>query len=285
MDVGWHGRFVQRPSAELNGSEGVRSEPTLRLRLDDLWGSAEGVGIGGSHAQGNRITVAGVGENSQSVRGSGWDRGVTEPGDAAGRPDSGTGDASAPVTGVVRGDWYAVDVYGRAATGSGKGAAAGGSDDGSRGRFDGAASDIVGTPDPMGGDQAREPSASGLAASGDRGVELRQRSAGSGDGGVVDVTPAPEPAVVPAPGNQGNVVALILAQPWPADEAIAVARCESGLNPRAYNAGNYGLFQISYVHAGRVGGALASLFDAATNIAVAYRIWFEQGWAPWACRP
>lgn len=81
------------------------------------------------------------------------------------------------------------------------------------------------------------------------------------------------------------MAALICSVPWPCQQALNVARCESGLQSGAYNAGNYGLFQISYVHARRVGGNLAALFDPAVNIAVAYDIYAEQGWRPWACRP
>lgn len=64
-----------------------------------------------------------------------------------------------------------------------------------------------------------------------------------------------------------------------------MAMCESSLNPAAYNAGNYGLYQINAVHAARVGGDLASLFDPAVNVRVAYEIWAEQSWIPWACKP
>ncbi len=81
------------------------------------------------------------------------------------------------------------------------------------------------------------------------------------------------------------MAALICAYPWPCQQALAVARCESGLQANAYNAGNYGLFQVNAVHARRVGGNLAALFEPAVNIAVAYAIWADQGWGPWACRP
>ncbi len=89
------------------------------------------------------------------------------------------------------------------------------------------------------------------------------------------------------------MAALICAYPWPCQEALGVvygnARCpngESGGNPRAYFEGNYGLFQINGTsHARRVGGNLAALWDAATNIAVAYAIYADQGWGPWACKP
>ena len=61
--------------------------------------------------------------------------------------------------------------------------------------------------------------------------------------------------------------------------------CESSGHAGAYNAGNYGLFQINAVHSARVGGDLVSLFLPEVNASVAYAIWLDQGWAPWACRP
>jgi hypothetical protein len=78
---------------------------------------------------------------------------------------------------------------------------------------------------------------------------------------------------------------LIGAYPWPVDEALRVVACESSGDPSAYYAGNYGLFQINAVHWRRVSGDLEALFDPLVNTRVAYEIWADQGWAPWACRP
>lgn len=90
----------------------------------------------------------------------------------------------------------------------------------------------------------------------------------------------------PAPPTVSGIEALICARfTTNCAAAVRVARCESTLNPRAYNAGNYGLFQINAVHARRVSGDLTSLYDAATNVRVAHAIWSEQGWRPWACQP
>ena len=71
--------------------------------------------------------------------------------------------------------------------------------------------------------------------------------------------------------------------------AIAVARCESGLNPGAISrgGGNWGLFQINKVHRGRVeamGYRWEDVLDARVNSLVAYSIFQEQGWGPWGCR-
>jgi len=79
------------------------------------------------------------------------------------------------------------------------------------------------------------------------------------------VPPTPRPAPPPPPPAAGaaDVLAIIGAYPWPFDEAVAVARCESGLNPNARNpSGATGLFQI-------IGGNPA-MFDPAANAAAAY---------------
>lgn len=78
---------------------------------------------------------------------------------------------------------------------------------------------------------------------------------------------------------------LVSGYSWPVEEALAVMDCESRGQPSATGGANYGLFQINAVHAGRVAGDLQALYDPATNIRVAYEIWSDQGWAPWACKP
>jgi soluble lytic murein transglycosylase-like protein len=83
-----------------------------------------------------------------------------------------------------------------------------------------------------------------------------------------------------------DVRELIAKYDWPVAEALAVAWCESRFDPAAYNAGNYGAFQINRVHAARVGGNLDALFDAATNVRIAHDIYKDAGgWGPWACKP
>ncbi len=78
---------------------------------------------------------------------------------------------------------------------------------------------------------------------------------------------------------------LICSYSWPCGEAISVWLCESSGNWLAYSGGNFGGYQINQVHAARVGGVPGRLFDPATNVAVAYVLWQEQGWGPWACAP
>ena len=83
----------------------------------------------------------------------------------------------------------------------------------------------------------------------------------------------PEPVIVTPPpasgGYGGDVVAVICALPWPCEQMVAIAACESGLNPSAFNpAGYYGLFQISYEFEG--------WDDPAINALIAY----EQKYLP-----
>lgn len=72
-------------------------------------------------------------------------------------------------------------------------------------------------------------------------------------------------------------------------KAMAVARCESGLNPNAMSpgGGNHGLFQINNVHSGHfqsvTGYPWSSRYDAEANTRFAHWLWSQQGWGPWAC--
>lgn len=75
-----------------------------------------------------------------------------------------------------------------------------------------------------------------------------------------------------------------------APEAVRVARCESGLNPKAYNPGSghaEGLFQILYPSTwSRTSQASHSPFDAMANILAAHEIFVRDGhsWREWTCR-
>ncbi len=74
------------------------------------------------------------------------------------------------------------------------------------------------------------------------------------------------------------------------DNAVEVARCESGFNPNAYNPYGYGgLFQHHEDYwadrAEQSGYAGASIFDAEANTAAAAWLWGVRGWAPWGCAP
>lgn len=108
-------------------------------------------------------------------------------------------------------------------------------------------------------------------------------------------TPTPEPLAQPATVFQApadGIEAIICALPWPCEEALAVARCESGtdMNGRldgnwATNGIHYGLFQISAIHADRFPNFYDSWMDPATNAGWAYQMWSESGWGPWQCKP
>lgn len=69
-----------------------------------------------------------------------------------------------------------------------------------------------------------------------------------------------------------------------AEDAIKVARCESGLRADAQGTNSNsstdtGVFQINSVH----GINPAYLKDYRINIDVAYKMFKEQGWNPWVC--
>ncbi len=71
-------------------------------------------------------------------------------------------------------------------------------------------------------------------------------------------------------------------------EALYVARCESGFNPRAYNSGGYaGVYQHS-VHywrdrAKRWGFPDGSVFNGRANVIVSIRMAHAEGWDAWSC--
>lgn len=84
---------------------------------------------------------------------------------------------------------------------------------------------------------------------------------------TVAPTLVPPPTVARAAALPAHAPAAILeiiaAYDWPFEQAVAVAQCESGLNPNAQNpSGATGLFQI-------IGGNPA-MFDPHANAAAAY---------------
>jgi LysM repeat protein len=63
--------------------------------------------------------------------------------------------------------------------------------------------------------------------------------------------PTPAPTLPPYVGSSEDVIAAICSLPWPCDQMVRIAYCESGLNPNSFNpAGYYGLFQINYLFDG-----------------------------------
>lgn len=71
-------------------------------------------------------------------------------------------------------------------------------------------------------------------------------------------------------------------------KALAVATCESGLDPSAVSpgGGNWGLFQINRIHAARVvamGYQWSQITNPVVNARVARSIYNESGWRAWSC--
>lgn len=119
----------------------------------------------------------------------------------------------------------------------------------------------------------------------------------------VGVPPADPVEVLPAPARAqraggpealplDGLEALVCSYPWPCAEALAVARCESGVDAAgrlngtaAVGGSSYGLFQINAVHAYRWPEFWDEWMDPTKNTDWAFQLWSEQGWSPWTCRP
>ncbi|HAG97904.1 MAG TPA: hypothetical protein DCL75_03335 [Ktedonobacter sp.] len=96
-------------------------------------------------------------------------------------------------------------------------------------------------------------------------------------------------APLPAPVANGSVAAMIY-QVFGGygSAAINVARCESGLNPGAYNpSGAAGVFQIMPGTWAGTSEAGQSPYNAFTNIVAAHQIFVRDGysWREWTCQP
>lgn len=94
-----------------------------------------------------------------------------------------------------------------------------------------------------------------LYVSADAGEEAAATAAGSFEAATALVpVPAPTPPPPTPPpytGSSEDVIAAICSMPWPCDQMVRIAYCESGLNPNSANpAGYYGLFQINYMFDG-----------------------------------
>lgn len=73
-------------------------------------------------------------------------------------------------------------------------------------------------------------------------------------------------------------------------QAWGVSGCESTHNPNAVSpgGGNYGLFQINYVHESDfeavTGASWSQIFDPYLNAEYARYLYNQSGWGPWACK-
>lgn len=78
--------------------------------------------------------------------------------------------------------------------------------------------------------------------------------------------------------------------PDDAHSALAIASCESGLNPYVESKPNTngtrdgGLFQINDTHNARMEQLGLDKFDPEDNAKFARILYEEQGWAPWTCK-
>jgi hypothetical protein len=104
--------------------------------------------------------------------------------------------------------------------------------------------------------------------------------------------PAPTPTAAPAapaPGSGDPYAAIARAFPDVYDQAVAVANCESSMDPnQVYRGTYYGLFQISSMHRDWVeamGYSWDQILDPYVNAQVARNIYDAAGgWGPWACK-
>ncbi len=89
---------------------------------------------------------------------------------------------------------------------------------------------------------------------------------------------------VPAQAGTSNETVIRAVFGQYGSQAVAVARCESGLSVYAHNPnGHDGLFQFGSYAKARYGFA----WDAWTQSRAAYRYFRDSGyrWGPWTCRP
>jgi len=125
----------------------------------------------------------------------------------------------------------------------------------------------------------------GLAlASEPRDLDNRQEVIPQG-GGMVKAEPLQEEKLtIPSQGSIDELIAYYFK--GDSEDALKIAKCESGLNPKAFNPTNNsndrGIFQISAKWHPEVSDECG--FDATCNIEQAHRIFLERGWGEWACQ-
>jgi hypothetical protein len=99
-------------------------------------------------------------------------------------------------------------------------------------------------------------------------------------------------AIPPSPGRLSDDEAIALFSQYfeqaDVETALRVAKCESNLDPSAWNPNGYGgLFQHAYSawdeRAEAAGWAGADIFDAEANTAVSAWLLYRDGWWHWSC--
>lgn len=108
-------------------------------------------------------------------------------------------------------------------------------------------------------------------------------------------TPTPTPVIETIITNnnvEGYLEKLICSYPWPCEEALYVARCESGVDDftglldgqNATNGFSYGVFQLhADTHAKFILDFWEHWMIPEFNVAWAYGIWSDGGWKQWDC--
>lgn len=96
------------------------------------------------------------------------------------------------------------------------------------------------------------------------------------------VQQAPAPVAHVAAVGCGSYISEFQKYSWSVTTAVAICQAESGGNPYAISPTcDRGLMQVNCIHSDMVSGNLSALYDPATNIAVAYRIYSSAGWSAW----
>ena len=100
---------------------------------------------------------------------------------------------------------------------------------------------------------------------------------------TVDIVEAKEPEPKPLTLEE-EIAQYICSKPWNCQDALKVARCESGLNPNALGVNHNGtvdrgVFQLNSVHKG-ISNADAFDYRKNTDYAV-QKLYTYQGWGPW----
>ena len=104
-------------------------------------------------------------------------------------------------------------------------------------------------------------------------------------GGMVEAEPLQkETLTIPSQGSIEELIAYYFK--GDSEDALKIAKCESGLNPKAFNPTNNsndrGIFQISTKWHPEVSDECG--FDEECNIREAKRIFNESGWDAWMCQ-